>query len=99
MPTITVELRSADPDLTAKLAEFVVGPGLGPGGTPATVVVGTRADCDTTGPALAEFVAAHPGPYEMFVDGPEASTKIFQLHAVEDTNVIVGAVAMCSGLL
>ncbi len=99
MPTITVQLRNADPNLTDQLAAFVADRGLGPGGTPAAVEVGTRADCDATGAALAEFVAAHPGSYQMFVDGPEASTKIFQLHTVDDTNVIVGAVAMCSGLL
>jgi hypothetical protein len=98
MPTITVQLRNADPNLTDQLAVFVAARGLGPGRTPAAVDVETRAGCDTTGTALAEFVAARPGPYQMVVDGPEASTTIFQLHTVDDTNVI-GAVAMCSGLL
>ena len=99
MPAITVELRNASPDLTAELADFVVTQRLGPGGSPATILVETRAQCDTIGAVLAGFVAAHPGSYEIFVDGPEASTKIFQLHTIDDTNVIIGAVAMCSGLL
>jgi hypothetical protein len=99
MPAITIELKKADPDLASQLSQFVVSQRLGPGGTPATVLVETRAECDAAGAALAEFVATRPGPYEMFVDGPEASTKIFQLHTIDDVNVIVGAVAMCSGLL
>lgn len=99
MTAITVELKDANPELAAQLEQFVISRRLGPGGAPPAVLVGTRADCDTMGAALAEFVAAHPGPYEMFVDGPAASTKIFQLHTVDDTNVIIGAVAMCAGLL
>ncbi len=99
MSAITVELNNAEPDLTAQLTDFVVSRELGPGGIPATVLVGIRPECDTVGAALAEFVAAHPGPYEMFVEGPAASTKIFQLHTIDDTNVIVRALAMCSGLL
>jgi hypothetical protein len=99
MPAITVELRKADPSLAAPLAEFVVSRGLGPGGTPATIVVETRAECDTIGASVAEFVAAHPGTYEMVVDAPAAVCEIFQLHTVDDTNAIVGAVAASSGLL
>ncbi|MCA2212572.1 hypothetical protein [Jidongwangia harbinensis] len=99
LPAITVELRNADPDLTALLAEFVAGQGWKPGGLPATILVETRTQCDTIGAALAEFVAAHPGPYEMVVDGPAAMCEIFQLHTVDNTNAIVGALAASSGLL
>ncbi len=99
MPAITVELVDTDPNLTAHLEKFVKARGLGPGGTPAVIHVATRAECDTIGAALAEFVATQPHLHKMLVDGPDATSEISQLHTSNDTNVLTGAVAMCSGLL
>ena len=99
MPAVTVELRKADPGLMAELAEFVVSRGMGPASACPTILVESSTECDAVAAALAEFVASHPGSYEMVVDGPEETSEIFKLHTANDTDAIFDAVAASSGFL
>ena len=96
MPEITVDLRNADPALKAALAGFVAERGIGDGSSTVRFDVETTADCDAAGVAIAEFIAAHPGSYELLLDGPEALARSARTNTAEE---VAGSIGLCAGLL